>query len=84
MVKIVSNKDYHKHADKCREDFNPCIICGRAAGVTAKFVRVHNGGSTIVTSVEADQLNPMADMGMQPIGLKCLALHPEIEPYIID
>lgn len=82
MLKITSNADYAKHARKARGEYNPCIICGRPAGATAKFVRVHNGGSVVVTEAEAAQLNPFGDMGMQPIGLKCLKLHPEIEAYI--
>lgn len=84
MMKIISNPDYHKHAERCREDYNPCIICGRAAGKTAKFVRVHKGGAVVVTSEEAAQLDSGGDMGLQPVGLKCLALHPELEPYISE
>lgn len=82
MIKIISNPDYHKHAAKARKNYNPCIICGRPAGLTAKFVRVHGGGAIVVTEAEAAELSPGADMGMQPIGLKCLKLHPEIEPYV--
>lgn len=82
MLTIKSNPDYDKWASKARGDYNPCIICGRAAGKTAAFVRVHNGGSVVVTEQESATLNPMADMGMQPIGRNCLARHPEYLPYI--
>ncbi len=68
----------HANSDGCQ----PCIVCGRKVRNPQHMVHVHNGGVTIVTETEAEQMDASADVGLYPIGSDCLRAHPEIKPYV--
>lgn len=81
-------KNYHKNAERVTSDYTPCVICGKAVNTDrpgTAWVRVHNGGYSIVTDAEAIALNnegrSSADMYYFPVGPDCLKRHPELKPY---
>jgi hypothetical protein len=85
-INTIRSADYGKHAARCGE-YEPCLICGRPIKQIAKYVRVHEGGATIVTDEEADALNAAgresADFGVQLIGPECVREHrAALAPYI--
>lgn len=85
-IATIRNADYWTHASKVRGEAYPCIVCGRAAGRSPAYVRIHNGGDDVVTAAEAEELNAngrgMADCGSYPVGRDCLRQHPELLPYV--
>lgn len=62
---------------------NPCLLCGKFVNPDArstKYVRVHGGGSEIVTAAEADRRNALnggdgSDLYYLPIGPDCYRKH---------
>lgn len=76
----LRSKDYARNAERCKGI--PCVICGRHAPRTPYYVHLHRGGATVVTEAEAATLGEAGDMGAYPIGVDCLAKHPEIGPYV--
>jgi hypothetical protein len=84
-IDSIRSADYSKNAGRCGE-YEPCFVCGKPIKQIARYVHVHEGGSSIVTAEEAAALNAAgrqnADMGVMLIGPDC-ARRPEIKPYII-
>lgn len=85
-IKTIRSADYSKNAAKCGE-YEPCLICGKPIKQIAKYVRVHDGGASIVTDEEAEARNAegrdCADFGVQLIGPECVRQHREaLAPYI--
>jgi len=64
-------------------DLGPCVICGKAVKAPGKyFVHMMNGGDSICTPDEDATVDEAGDLGMQPIGSRCVREHPELKPYI--
>jgi hypothetical protein len=64
----------------------PCLLCGRPVHPErAPWVHLHQGGASLVTEAEAQQLNASGeeggDMLFFPIGPECWRKHPELHPY---
>ena len=87
MIELPRSVNYGVNQDRypCRGNQYECIVCGKPVNVPAKsIVRVHDGGSAVVTNEEAETLDANADLGMHPVGQDCLRRHPELKPYIED
>jgi len=81
----VPRSAVYKHNATCPEGYTPCLICGKAtANTTMRWVRVHNGGSSIVTKEEATVMDPAGDMGYFPVGESCLRKYKQILPYLVE
>lgn len=87
-----SGPRYHENANKAGSDpnFHPCVICGKLTDVRKRgvgWVRVHNGGDSIVTDEEAARLNAegheAGDMYYFVVGPDCRRRHREIEAYVV-
>jgi len=83
MITVPKHPDYSKNSAKPSEHY-PCVVCGKPASNPRYMVHLHNGGSTIVTEDEAEQLDPAGDMSLYPLGSDCLKKHPELKPYAQD
>lgn len=90
-VDAIRSPDYWKNHDgpygpRAGADY-PCLVCGRGCASSAPHVHLHGGGTLIVTSEEAAQLDAEGwggeDMGAYPVGRDCLRRHPELRPYVI-
>lgn len=79
---------YDQNVKATRSEHLPCILCGRECKHPKFFVWEHNGGGTLVTLQEGEELNEAghsgADLGLQPIGPDCLKKHPQIKPFVIE
>ena len=83
-LRPLTPKDYHKNLSKAGV-LPTCAICGRGIKATnPRYVHIHNGGRAVVTDEEASTLDPVADMGVFPIGPECLRKHPEVRPYLVN
>lgn len=92
MVEIPWTDDYDTNVERTNahgRGFAPCIVCGRAVNVNSRHweVRVHHGGSHIVSEAEAERLNAegheSSDLGCYPIGPDCLKKNPDIKPFAV-
>lgn len=79
---------YDQNVKATRSEHLPCILCGRECKNAKFFVWEHNGGGTLVTPQEGEELNETghsgADLGLQPIGSDCLKKHPQIKPFVVE
>jgi hypothetical protein len=84
MIEIPHTEKYwDRMLQPMRND--PCIVCGRE--ITAKnpaMLWVVDGGGVAATREEAKDTDPAGDLGLHPIGSKCLKNHPELVPYVIQ
>lgn len=79
MIEIPTSPNFREPQ---QSGHGPCIVCGRAVkSKRPSFVFVHCGGTHAVTEDEADNLDPRASLGFQPIGPECLRRFPELKPY---
>lgn len=76
------SQDYSKNRDKCTDDTQPCIICGKPVKNPRYMVHVHEGGASLVTETEAQAMDDNADLGLYPIGVKCLKNNPDLQQYL--
>jgi hypothetical protein len=85
MLDFKPNADYHEQEQRITDNLNqtPCIICGRGVKEPWKYTVHLYMGATLVTSEEAQTIDPAGDLGGWPIGANCLKKHPEIIPYLI-
>lgn len=85
MIPLVRSPQHGRNADRCKENEEPCVICGRPVkdGRATAWVHVHQGGSSVVTEEEAKTLDPASDLGCWPVGSDCLRRHPELNPYAV-
>jgi hypothetical protein len=84
MLDFTPNAD-HREQEQRIKDFHdtPCVICGRGVKEPWKHTVHVYLGFTLITSEEAENIDPSGDLGAWPIGANCLKKHPEIKPYLI-
>ena len=75
-------QDYLKNSSKCKDEEQPCVLCGKPVKNLRYMVHVHCGGGVIVTETEAQGLSDDADLGFYPIGSHCLRANPDINQYL--
>lgn len=89
MINIPIHAKYSENEHKTganKKGFMPCVVCGKAISkksTSAKVVRVHNGGISLVTEEEALVMDEGADLGSYPLGADCLRRYPVLKPYVL-
>ena len=83
MIRPFSGAQYHRNSERCKDDENPCVICGRPVKKDgAKYLEVFDGGRQF-SDGHADQ-NDAGYMGCFPIGSDCLREHSELKDLVIQ
>lgn len=82
MIEVPQHPNYMANKDRYgKPDALPCVVCGKGVSKPRWWVRLHLGGSHLVTEAEAETLPENEDMGAYPLGADCLRQHPELRLY---
>lgn len=82
MIHIPMSPDYSKNAKKVKGDTYPCVVCGKPCPRPQYMLHLWDGTHAVLEE-ETATLNPMADLGMYPVGSDCLRKNPELKPYAV-
>lgn len=72
---------WHRNAETCSGDDQPCALCGLPIRTARAWVWVVDGGDRVATTDE--RIDPSGDLGFHPIGPGCAA-KAWVKPYVLS